>query len=49
MLAWSATSLPAMSKAVPWSTDVRMIGNPSVTFTESPKASSFTGTSPWSW
>jgi hypothetical protein len=28
-----AMSLPAMSKAVPWSTDVRMIGRPRVTLT----------------
>jgi hypothetical protein len=33
----SALPLPARSRAVPWSTEVRMIGRPSVTFTASPK------------
>jgi hypothetical protein len=46
MLDGSAMPLPAMSNAVPWSTDVRMIGSPSVTFTERPNASSFTGINP---
>ena len=48
MLDASATPWPAMSKAVPWSTDVRMIGRPSVTLTDEPKASSLTGIRPWS-
>ena len=29
----SASFVPAISSAVPWSTDVRMKGNPNVTFT----------------
>ena len=33
MLSGDATPFPAISKAVPWSTDVRMMGNPSVMFT----------------
>ena len=33
----SARPVPARSSAVPWSTDVRMIGRPSVTFTAWPK------------
>ena len=37
---------PAMSNAVPWSTDVRMIGSPSVTFTARPNAAIFTGIRP---
>ena len=49
MLPGSAAFLPAMSKAVPWSTEVRMIGSPSVTLTARPNASNFTGISPWSW
>ena len=49
MLDGSAMFRPAMSNAVPWSTDVRMIGRPSVTLTDSPNARSFTGISPWSW
>src|SRR4029077_5915273 len=36
----SAIPRPAMSKAVPWSTEVRMIGRPSVTLTARPKATS---------
>ncbi len=48
MLPGSAAFRPAMSKAVPWSTDVRMMGSPSVTLTALPNASSFTGISPWS-
>ena len=38
-----------MSKAVPWSTLVRTIGRPSVTFTAWPKAWVLSGPSPWSW
>ena len=44
-----ATPCQAMSNAVPWSTDVRMIGRPSVTLTPESKASSFIGPWPWSW
>ena len=51
---------PAMSKAVPWSTEVRTIGRPSVMLTPlsasqvpvaglTLKPSSFTGMCPWSW
>src|SRR5262249_36422881 len=42
----SATPLPTMSKAVPWSTDVRMIGSPTVRFTQLPKATIFRGINP---
>ena len=35
-----------MSNAVPWSTEVLMIGKPIVTFTAWPNASSFTGINP---
>ena len=44
-----ATPCQAMSNAVPWSTDVRMIGRPSVTLTPVSNASSFIGPCPWSW
>ena len=44
----SAVPLPAMSKAVPWSGDVLIIGRPSVTLTASLQASSLIGISPWS-
>src|SRR5690606_2961021 len=40
---------PAMSKPVPWSGEVRMIGRPSVTFTASQKCSVLIGMRPWSW
>ena len=40
MLEGSATPWPAMSNAVPWSTDVRMMGKPKVTLTAFPNASS---------
>ena len=39
---------PAMSKAVPWSGEVRTIGRPSVTLTPSSKCSVFSGISAWS-
>ena len=39
----NAVPFHAMSNAVPWSTEVRTIGNPSVTFTPSSNASSFIG------
>ena len=41
-----ATPWPAMSKAVPWSTEVRMIGSPSATFTPPSKSSSLSGMCP---
>ena len=37
MLSSLATPFPAISKAVPWSTLVRIIGSPTVTFTPSSK------------
>ena len=46
MLAGFATPCPAMSNAVPCSTDVRMIGSPTVTLTPSSNAISFIGTCP---
>ena len=47
----SVNAMPcqAMSNAVPWSTDVRMIGRPRVTLTPVSNASSFIGAWPWSW
>ena len=39
----------ARSSAVPWSTDVRMNGNPSVTLMPWPKLAAFSTGSPWSW
>ena len=48
MLEASATPLPAMSKAVPWSTDVRIIGSPKVTFTDAPNDSALTAIVAWS-
>src|SRR6185312_6164503 len=47
-LAALARPVPAMSKAVPWSGEVRMNGNPSVTLTASSKASVLIGISAWS-
>ena len=44
----NAVPFQAMSKAVPWSTLVRMIGRPIVTFTPVSKASNFIGPWPWS-
>src|SRR5262249_17160334 len=43
-----ALPLPASASAVPWSTEVRMIGNPSVTLTPPPKAACFSTGKPWS-
>ncbi len=43
-----ALPVPAMSKAVPWSGEVRMNGNPSVTLTASSNASVLIGISAWS-
>ena len=45
----SARPVPARSSAVPWSTEVRTIGRPSVTLTASPKAARFSTGRPWSW
>jgi len=44
----SARPVPARSSAVPWSTDVRMIGRPSVTFTAWPKPACLSTGRPWS-
>ena len=46
----AADALPchAISNAVPWSTEVRMIGRPSVTFTPFSNASILKGINPWS-
>src|SRR5262245_40633544 len=46
MLLGSARPVQAMSNAVPWSTEVRMIGSPSVTFTPLSKASILNGMCP---
>src|SRR6478735_7507719 len=48
-LAGLALPVPAMSKAVPWSGEVRMKGRPSVTLTASSKATVLIGISAWSW
>ena len=48
MLRTSALPVPAMSKAVPWSGEVRMIGKPNVTFTPSQKDKVLIGISHWS-
>src|SRR6266567_6727392 len=45
----SARPVPAMSKAVPWSGEVRTNGRPSVTFTASAKARVLIGMRAWSW
>ena len=44
-----AMPFQAMSKAVPWSTEVRTIGRPSAMFTPPSKSSNFDGMWPWSW
>jgi hypothetical protein len=44
----SAMPLPAISKAVPWSTDVRTTCRPTVTLTPASRPSTFTGPCPWS-
>ncbi len=49
MLPASARPVPAMSSAVPWSTEVRMNGSPSVMLTPWPKVAYFSTGSPWSW
>jgi hypothetical protein len=48
MLDGSARPVPAMSKAVPWSGDVRGNGNPSVTFTARPNAATLIAVMPTS-
>ena len=45
----SALPVPARSSAVPWSTEVRMIGSPSVILTALPKPLYFSTGRPWSW
>ena len=40
---------PARSSAVPWSTEVRMMGRPSVTLMPSSKAAYLSTARPWSW
>src|SRR5690606_10080203 len=47
-LSGRALPVPAMSKAVPWSGEVRMKGRPSVTLTAVSKASVLAGISAWS-
>ena len=47
-LVGSARFCPAMSKAVPWSGEVRTIGRPSVMFTPLAMSSVFSGISAWS-
>ena len=49
MLRGSATPWPAISNAVPWSTDVRITGRPTVMFTPASMPSTLTGPWPWSW
>ena len=49
MLRGSAMPWPAMSNAVPWSTDVRITGRPTVMFTPDSMPSTLTGPWPWSW
>ncbi len=48
MLSARASPLPAMSNAVPWSTDVRMNGSASVTLTAPWKSRVFAAMCPWS-
>ena len=45
----SARPVPARSSAVPWSTEVRTIGSPSVTLTPPPKLACLSTGRPWSW
>src|SRR6267143_3872160 len=45
----SALPVPAMSNAVPWSTEVRTNGSPTVMFTPASRPSTLTGPWPWSW
>ncbi len=48
-LSGRALPVPARSKAVPWSGEVRTNGSPSVTLTPRSKASVLIGISAWSW
>src|SRR5574343_42074 len=45
----SALPVPASSSAVPWSTEVRMMGRPSVTLMPLPKVAYLSAVRPWSW
>ena len=45
----SAWSRPAISKAVPWSGEVRTTLSPAVKLTPSSKERALKGESPWSW
>ena len=49
MLPASARPVPAMSNAVPWSTEVRITGRPTVMLTPASMPSTLTGPCPWSW
>jgi hypothetical protein len=44
-----AIPFPAISYAVPWSGDVRILFNPAVKLTPSPKDNVLKGIKPWSW
>src|ERR1039458_7636489 len=44
-----AMPFPAISKAVPWPTEVRMIGKPARSVTTSPKLRSLDAILAWSW
>ena len=46
---WSAFPWPAISKAVPWSGDVRTWLRPAVKFTPLPNERVLNGINPWSW
>src|SRR5579862_7818 len=45
---FASSASDARSSAVPWSTDVRMNGKPSVTLTPCPKLDAFSTGNPWS-
>src|SRR5262245_25591648 len=45
----SAIQRPAMSKAVPWSTELRITGRPRVQLTVRKKSTVLAATWPWSW
>src|SRR3712207_1176757 len=49
MLPTSTFPVPAMSKAVPWSTEVRMTGSPTLMLTPASMPRTLTGPWPWSW
>jgi hypothetical protein len=48
-LASRATPRPAMSNAVPWSTDTRTTGRSTLMFTPSSPYTALNGACPWSW